>query len=128
MQRRSGESLLSFIQQFSQVHNIIPRISNVSVVIAFLQGVRDEMMLEKLVTHDIQDIAELFSLAEGRGWHMPPALEAGKAGKPDVGVAIQGSGNNDNNNNFNKNKASGNNQLLAGAPTTAAATATSGGR
>jgi hypothetical protein len=30
----------SFIQRFSQVHNIIPHISNASVVVAFRQGVR----------------------------------------------------------------------------------------
>jgi hypothetical protein len=37
-------------------------------------------MLEKLTTHDIQDVAELFSLAdecaratEGHTWHTPPA-------------------------------------------------------
>jgi hypothetical protein len=53
MQQHLGESLRSFIQQFSQVHNTIPRISNASIVIAFLQGVRDEKMLEKLTTHDI---------------------------------------------------------------------------
>jgi hypothetical protein len=46
-------------------------------------------MLEKLATHDVQDIADLFSLADkcarvakGRTWHSPPALEAGKVGKP----------------------------------------------
>jgi hypothetical protein len=32
IQQRPGESLRSFIQQFSQVHNTIPRISNASVV------------------------------------------------------------------------------------------------
>jgi hypothetical protein len=52
IQQRPGESLRSFIQQFSQVRNIISRISNASVVVAFRQGVRDEMM-EKLTTHDV---------------------------------------------------------------------------
>jgi hypothetical protein len=33
-------------------------------VVAFRQGVRDDKMLEKLTTHDIQDVAELFSLAD----------------------------------------------------------------
>jgi hypothetical protein len=32
IQQRPGESLRSFIQQFSQVHNTIPHISNASVV------------------------------------------------------------------------------------------------
>jgi hypothetical protein len=56
--------LRSFIQRFSQVRNTIPRISNASVVVAFRQGVRDEKMLEKLATHDIQDVSALFSLAD----------------------------------------------------------------
>jgi hypothetical protein len=78
IQQCPGESLCTIIQQFSQVHNTIPRISNASVVIAFCQGLRDEKMLEKLATHDIQDISALFSLAdkcaravEGRAWHSP---------------------------------------------------------
>jgi hypothetical protein len=54
----------SSIQQFSQVRNTIPRISNTSVVIAFRQGVRDEEMLEKLATHHIHDIAELFTMVD----------------------------------------------------------------
>jgi hypothetical protein len=53
IQQRPGESLRTFIQRFSQVHKIIPRISNASIVVAFHQGVRDEKMLEKLATHDI---------------------------------------------------------------------------
>jgi bacterioferritin-associated ferredoxin len=42
----------------------------------FCQGVRDEKILEKLATHDIQDVVELFSMAdkcaraaEGCAWH-----------------------------------------------------------
>jgi hypothetical protein len=76
----SGESLRSFIQRFSQVHNTIPYIFNTSVVVAFHQGVRDEKILEKLTTHDIKDVSALFSLvdkcakaAEGRAWHSPVA-------------------------------------------------------
>jgi hypothetical protein len=86
MRQRPGESLLSFIQRFSQFHNTIPYISNASVVAAFHQGVRDEKMLEKLTMHDIQDVVELFSLAdkcasavEGRAWHAQPTPEVGKA-------------------------------------------------
>jgi hypothetical protein len=77
-QQRPGESLRSFIQRFSQVHNVIPHISNAYVVVAFRQGVRDEKMLEKLVTNDIQDVSTLFGLAdkcakaaEGRAWQSP---------------------------------------------------------
>jgi hypothetical protein len=64
IQQLLGESLRSFVQRFSQVHNTIPRISNAFVVIAFRQGVRDEEMLEKLTTHDVQDMSALFSLAD----------------------------------------------------------------
>jgi hypothetical protein len=77
-QQRPGESLRSFIQRFSQVHNVIPHISNAYVVVAFRQGVRDEKMLEKLATNDIQDVSTLFGLAdkcakaaEGRAWQSP---------------------------------------------------------
>jgi hypothetical protein len=35
IQQRLGESLRSFVQQFSQVRNTIPRISNAFVVVAF---------------------------------------------------------------------------------------------
>jgi hypothetical protein len=45
---------------------------------------RNEKMLDKLVTHDVQDIFELFSMAdkcartaEGRAWHSQLASEAG---------------------------------------------------
>jgi hypothetical protein len=51
--QRTAESLCSFIQWFSQVHNTIPHISNASIVVAFHQGVRDEKMLEKLAVHNI---------------------------------------------------------------------------
>jgi hypothetical protein len=61
VQQCLGESLRSFIQRLSQVCNTIPHISNASVVAAFRQGVRDEKMLEKLATHDIQDVSALFS-------------------------------------------------------------------
>jgi hypothetical protein len=64
IQQRPRESLCSFVQWFSQVRNTIPHISNASVVVAFHQGVRDEKMLEKLATHDVQDVSALFSLAD----------------------------------------------------------------
>jgi hypothetical protein len=34
------------------------------VVVVFRQGVRDERMLEKLITHNIQDVSALFSLVD----------------------------------------------------------------
>jgi hypothetical protein len=45
----------------------------------FRQGVRDEKMLEKLATHDVETVSTLFTLAdkcaradEGRAWHSAP--------------------------------------------------------
>jgi hypothetical protein len=130
IQQHSGESLCSFIQRFFQVRNIIPRISNASLVVAFCQGVRDEKMLEKLTTHDVQDVSALFSLAdkctktmEGHAWHSPAAQVAKGESKPSVEAQAQGGGNGNNN---NKKKVGGN-QSLAGAPTATAA-AVGGGR
>jgi hypothetical protein len=92
IQQRPGESLRSFIQRFSQVHNTIPHTSNALVVVAFRCVVTDERMLEKLATHDIQDVTGLFTLAdmcaraiEGRTWHTSPAPAVGRYSKPDVG-------------------------------------------
>jgi bacterioferritin-associated ferredoxin len=34
------------------------------MVVAFCQGVRDEKILKKLATHNIQDVFALFSLAD----------------------------------------------------------------
>jgi hypothetical protein len=109
IQQHLGESLSSFVQRFSQVHNTIPRISNASVVVAFHQGVRDEKMLEKLTTHDVQDVFTLFSLAdkcakaaEGHAWHSPAAQVAKRESKPSAGAQAQGG---DSGNNNNKKKA-----------------------
>jgi hypothetical protein len=97
VQQHPGESLRSFIQRFSQVRNTIPRISNASVVVAFRQGVRDEKMLEKLATHNIQDVSTLFSLADkcaraskGRAWHSPAAPASKEVSKPNAGTSAQG--------------------------------------
>jgi hypothetical protein len=132
IQQRPGESLRSFVQRFSQVHNTIPHISNAYVVVAFRQGVRDEKMLEKLTTHDIQDVFRLFSLAdkcaratEGRAWHSPATQATKGESMPSVGAQDQGSGN-DNDNKKKKKKASSN-QPLTRAPT-AVATVAGGGR
>jgi hypothetical protein len=130
IQQRPGESLCSFVQRFSQVHNTIPRISNASIVVAFHQGVRDEKMLEKLTTHDGRDVSALFSLAdkcakatEGRTWHSPATEAAKGESKPSAGAQAQGSGSG----NKKKKKKAGSNQPLAGAPTVAPA-APGGGR
>jgi hypothetical protein len=51
-------------------------------------------MLNKLATHDVQDVFEPLNLAdkcaraaEERAWHSQAALEAGKASKPDADAA-----------------------------------------
>jgi hypothetical protein len=129
IQQHPGESLHSFVQRFSQVHNTIPCIANASVVVAFRQRLRDEKMLEKLATHDAQDVAELFSLAdkcakavEGRAWHSPATQAAKGESKPSAGAQAQGGGRG----NKKKKKASGN-QPQAGVPTVTAV-AVGGGR
>jgi hypothetical protein len=72
-------------------------------VVAFHQGVRDKKKLEKLATHDIQDVTDLFSPAdkcarviEGHAWHTPLAPEMGKASQPNASAATQGCGNKNN--------------------------------
>jgi hypothetical protein len=87
------------------------------------------MMLEKLVTHDIQDVSTLFSLAdkcakaaEGRTWHSPVTQVAKGESNPNTGTPAQGGGNDNN----KKKKKAGGNQLLARALTTAAAAAGAG--
>jgi hypothetical protein len=91
VQQRPEESMCSFIQRFSLVCNTISCISNASVVVAFRQGVSDEKMLEKLITHDIQDLSTLFSMAdkcaraaEGRTLHSPVAEAAKEESKPNA--------------------------------------------
>ncbi len=56
-------------------------------------------MLEKLATHDVQDVSALFSLAdkcaravEGRVWHSPAAPGSKEASKPKVGTSVRGVG------------------------------------
>jgi hypothetical protein len=130
IQQRPGESVRSFIQQFSQFHNTIAHISNASGVPAFRQGVRDEKMLDKFTTHDIQDVSALFSLAdkcakamEGRAWHSPIAQAVKGQSKPNAETQAQSGGNG---NNKKKKKKAGGNQPLAGAPTPTAAMAGGG--
>jgi hypothetical protein len=70
-----GETLRVFISRFTKVRGTIPRISDASIITAFHQGVRDEKMLEKLATYDVDNATTLFALAgaaEGRAWHSVP--------------------------------------------------------
>jgi hypothetical protein len=73
------ETLRTFIPRFTRLRGTIPRISDASIITAFRQGVRDEKMLEKLATHDVETVTTLFTLAdrcaraaEGRAWHSAP--------------------------------------------------------
>jgi hypothetical protein len=79
VRQEPGETLRMFISRFTKVRGTIPRISDASIIAAFRQGVRDEKMLEKLATHDVETVPTLFALAdkcaratEGRAWHSVP--------------------------------------------------------
>jgi hypothetical protein len=87
VRQEPGETLRKFISRFTKVRGTIARISDASIITAFRQGVRDEKMLEKLATHDVETIPTLFALAdkcaratEGRAWHSPPQTEAAQSG------------------------------------------------
>jgi hypothetical protein len=76
VRQEPGETLRTFISRFTKVRGTIPRISEASIIMAFRQGVRDEKMLEKLATHDVETVSTLFTMAdkcaraaEGRAWH-----------------------------------------------------------
>jgi hypothetical protein len=79
VRQESRETLRTFISRFTKVRVTIPRISDASIITAFCQGVREEKMLEKLATHDVETVTTLFALAdkcaraaEGRAWHSTP--------------------------------------------------------
>jgi hypothetical protein len=87
VRQEPGETLRKFISRFTKVRGTIPRISDASIITAFRQGVRDEKMLEKLATHDVETVPTLFTLAdkcaraaEGRAWHSPPQTRAAQSG------------------------------------------------
>jgi hypothetical protein len=97
MRQGSRETLRAFISRFTKVRETIPSISDASIITAFRQGVRDEKMLEKLATHDVDDVTTLFALAdkcaraaEGRAWHSVPQVKVTKVGDSDV--VTQGGG------------------------------------
>jgi hypothetical protein len=91
VRQEPGETLQTFISRFTKVRGTIPRISDASIITAFRQGVRDEKMLEKLATHDLETVTTLFALAdkcvratEGRAWHSAPHLEVAQTGGLDT--------------------------------------------
>jgi hypothetical protein len=117
-----GETLWAFISRFTKVRGTIPRISNASIITAFHQGVRDEKMLEKLATHQVEIVTTLFALAdkcarvaEGRAWHSAP--QGGPAQAGGSSVAAPGSGKKTNKKNHSMDKP------RARAPVAAAAAA-----
>jgi hypothetical protein len=87
VRQEPGETLRTFISRFTKVRGTIPRISDASIITAFRQGVRDEKMLEKLATHDVETVSTLFALAdkcaraaEGRAWHSAPQTGVAQTG------------------------------------------------
>jgi hypothetical protein len=97
VRQEPGETLRVFITRFTKVRGTIPRISDASIITAFHQGVQDEKMLEKLATHDVDNVTTLFALAdkcaraaEGHAWHSAPQAEVTQVGDSDV--VTQGGG------------------------------------
>jgi hypothetical protein len=87
VRQEPGETLRAFISRFTKVQGTIPRISDDSIITAFRQGVRDEKMMEKLATHDVETVTTLFALAnkcaraaEGRAWHSTPQTGVAQTG------------------------------------------------
>jgi hypothetical protein len=87
VRQEPGETLRTFISCFTKVRGSIPRISDASIITAFRQGVRDEKLLEKLATHDVETVPTLFALAdkcaratEGRAWHSTSQTGAAQSG------------------------------------------------
>jgi hypothetical protein len=119
VRQEPGETLRTFISRFTKVRGTIPRISDASIITAFRQGVRDEKMLEKLATHDVETVSTLFTLAdkcaravEGRAWHSTPQTGVDQMGGTDA-VSQDDK---------KKKKNHGYEKLQFAAPTVAAAT------
>jgi hypothetical protein len=119
VRQEPGETLRAFISRFTKVRGTIPRVSDASIITAFRQGVRDEKMLEKLATHDVESVTTLFALAdkcaraaEGRAWHS--ALQSGVTQTGASGAATQGGGK-------KKKKNRGHDRPQSGAPVAALA-------
>jgi hypothetical protein len=89
VRQEPGETLRVFISRFTKVRGTIPHISDASIITAFRQGIRDEKMLEKLATHDVETVTTFFALAdkcarsaEGRAWHSAPQTGVAQTGGP----------------------------------------------
>jgi hypothetical protein len=123
VRQEPGETLRAFISRFNKVGGTIPRISDASIITAFRQGLRDEKMLEKFATHDVETVTTLFALAdkcaraaEGRAWHSTPQTGVTQTGGS--GATTQGGGK-------KKKKNHGHDRPQSGAPVAVAA---AGGR
>jgi hypothetical protein len=119
VRQEPGETLRAFISRFTKVQGTIPRISDDSIITAFRQGVRDEKMMEKLATHDVETVTTLFALAnkcaraaEGRAWHSTPKTGVAQTGGS--GAVAQ--------DNKKKKKNRGLERPLSATPVVAAAT------
>jgi hypothetical protein len=64
VRQEPGETLRAFISRFTKVRRTTPRVFDASIITGFRQGVRDEKMLEKLATHDVETVTMLFALAD----------------------------------------------------------------
>jgi hypothetical protein len=91
VRREPRETLWAFISHFTKVHGTISRISYASIITTFRQGVRDEKMLEKLATRDVDNVTTLFALtdkcaraAEGHAWHSAPQAGVTQTGGLDA--------------------------------------------
>jgi hypothetical protein len=122
VRQQPGETLRAFISRFTKVRGTVPRIFDASIIMAFWQGVRDEKMLEKLATHQVETVTTLFALAdkcaravEGHAWHSAPQERPTQTGGSSV--AAPGGSKKKNKKNRDANK------LQTGASVTAAAAA-----
>jgi hypothetical protein len=122
VRQQPGETLRAFISRFTKVRGTIPCISDASIITAIRLGVRDEKMLEKLATHQVETVTTLFALAdkcarvaEDRAWHS--ATQGGPVHTGGSSVTAPGSGKNENKKNRGMNKPQ------TGAPGAAAAAA-----
>jgi hypothetical protein len=119
VRQESGETLRVFISRFTKVRGTIPCISDASIITAFRKGVRDEKMLEKLATHDVETVTALFALSdkcaratEGHAWHSAPLTGVARTGGS--GVVTQ--------DDKKKKKIRGHERPPSAAPVVAAAT------
>jgi hypothetical protein len=120
VRQEPGETLWVFIARFTKVRGTIPHVFDASIITTFRQGVHDEKMLEKLVTHDVETVTTLFALAnkcaraaKDRAWHSTPQIGVTQMGGS--GAITQG-GNN------KKKKNRGHERSQSAASVVAAAT------